>query len=78
MLDALILKTRNTLAAVEAQVKQAQERHEEMVQQKRIVQEINGTDGLTQKLADLLIDRVYVFPDKRIEIRYKIKDIFAV
>lgn len=78
VLDALILKTRNTLAAVEAQVKQAQERHEEMVQQKRIVQEINGTDGLTQKLADLLIDRVYVFPDKRIEIRYKIKDIFAV
>ena len=28
-------------------------------------------------LADLLIDRVYVYPDRRIEINYKVKDIFS-
>ena len=31
---------------------------------------------LTTELAELLIDRVLVYPDKRIEIAYKIQDIF--
>ena len=33
-------------------------------------------DALTTELAEMLIDRVLVYPDKRIEIAYKIQDIF--
>lgn len=76
-IDALILRTKNTYAAISAQVKEEQEQHDEQVQRNQIVQEISAADGLTQALADLLIDRVYVYPDRRIEISYKIKDIFA-
>ena len=37
---------------------------------------IFDADTLTTELAELLIDRVLVYPDKRIEIAYKIQDIF--
>ena len=36
----------------------------------------SDADTLTTELAELLIDRVLVYPDKRIEIAYKIQDIF--
>ncbi len=75
--DALILRTKNICAAVKAQAKKEQEEHDELVQRNQIVQEISAADGLTQTLVDLLIDRVYVYPDKRIEIAYKVKDIFS-
>ena len=38
---------------------------------------IFDADALTTELSELLIDRVLVYPDKRIEIAYKIQDIFA-
>ena len=37
---------------------------------------IFDADTLTTELAELLIDRVLVYPDKRIEVAYKIQDIF--
>ena len=33
-------------------------------------------EGLTPELVSLLIDKVYVFPGKRIEIAYKVQDLF--
>lgn len=76
-IDALILRIKNIYAAVIAQAKKEQAQHEEQVQRDQIVREISAADSLTQRLADLLIDRVYVYPDKRIEISYKVKDIFS-
>ena len=35
-----------------------------------------GWSRLYSSLTSLLIDKVYVFPEKRIEIAYKNKDIF--
>ena len=75
--DALILRTKNIYASVIAQAKKEQAQHEEQVQRNQIVRELSAADGLTQGLADLLIDRVYVYPDRRIEISYKVKDIFS-
>ena len=75
--DALILRTKNIYASVIAQAKKEQAQHEEQVQRNQIVRELSAADGLTQRLADLLIDRVYVYPDRRIEINYKVKDIFS-
>ena len=69
--DELLLKTKNAYAAVLAQAKQKQDGRKEASKV------IFDADTLTTELAELLIDRVLVYPDKRIEIAYKIQDIFA-
>lgn len=76
VLDAALLKIQNAHATLTAQAKQAQEQHDEQVQRQAIIREIANADGLNAALADMLIEKVYVFPDKRIEIAYKIRDIF--
>lgn len=76
VLDAALLKIQNAHATLTAQAKQAQEQHDEQVQRQVIIREIANADGLNAALADMLIEKVYVFPDKRIEIAYKIRDIF--
>ena len=45
-------------------------------QRKSISKELDEATGLTTALADLLIDRVRVYPDNRIEIEYKVQDLF--
>ena len=37
---------------------------------------ITNAEGLTLELVNLLIEKVYVFPDKRIEVAYKVQDLF--
>ena len=71
--DELLLKTKNAYAAVLAQAKQKQDEQARQDSSKAIF----DADTLTTELAELLIDRVLVYPDKRIEIAYKIQDIFA-
>ena len=58
---------------------QAQKQDEQMRQdsRKEATKAILDVDTLTTELAELLIDRVLVYPDKRIEIAYKIQDIFV-
>jgi len=73
--DAKLVQIKNTCAAVTAQAKQAQEQREEQIKQKQIIREISQADGLTASLVDLLIEKVYVFPGKRIEIAYKVSEI---
>ena len=56
-----------------------QEKQDEQARQdsrKEASKAIFDADTLTTELAELLIDRVLVYPDKRIEIAYKIQDIF--
>ena len=73
-LDVQIAQEKNVAAVVEAEVKSAQDEYEESVRQKKIADELNDTDTLTKTLVDLLIKRVYVFPDNRIEIEYNTRD----
>ena len=75
-LDAALIKAKSAHTALTAQAKQAQEEHSEQVQRQAIIQEIASADSLNAAIADMLIEKVLVFPDKRIEIIYKIKDIF--
>lgn len=58
---------------------QAQKQDEQVRQdsRKEAIKAILDVDTLTTELAELLIDRVLVYPDKRIEIAYKIQDIFV-
>ena len=75
--DELLLKTKNAYAAVLAQAKQKQDEQARQDSRKEASKAIFDADALTTELAELLIDRVLVYPDKRIEIAYKIQDIFA-
>ena len=74
--DELLLKTKNAYAAVLAQAKQKQDEQVRQDSRKEASKAIFDADTLTTELAELLIDRVLVYPDKRIEIAYKIRDIF--
>ena len=74
--DELLLKTKNAYAAVLAQAKQKQDEQTRQDSRKEASKAIFDADTLTTELAELLIDRVLVYPDKRIEIAYKIRDIF--
>ena len=74
---ATLLKTKNAYAAVLAQAKQKQDEQARQDSRKEASKAIFDADTLTTELAELLIDRVLVYPDKRIEIAYKIQDIFA-
>lgn len=75
--DADLLRIKNTHAIVSAQAKQAQKEYEESVKRQTIVQDLSGETGLTQPLADALIDKVTVYPDNRVEISYKFADAFS-
>lgn len=74
--DELLLKTKNAYAAVLAQVKQKQEEQARHDNRQEAARAVFHSEGLNTELTDLLIDRVLVYPDNRIEIAYKIKDIF--
>ena len=75
-LDTQLLKTKNAFAALTSQAKQQQEAKEKEAQRKSISKELAEATGLTTALADLLIDRVRIYPDNRIEIEYKVQDLF--
>ncbi len=74
--DELLLKTKNAYATVLAQAKQKQDEQARQDSRKEASKAIFDADTLTTELAELLIDRVLVYPDKHIEIAYKIQDIF--
>ena len=42
-----------------------------------MLQEICEADQLTPSVADRLIDKVYIFQDKRIKIKYAMKDVWS-
>lgn len=74
--DVLIADTKNIISAAAEQAKSAREEYEESLRQKKIADELNAADTLTNSLVDLLIKRVYVFPDNRIEIEYLSRTFF--
>ncbi len=74
--DELLVKTKNAYAAILAQAKQKQEAQARQDNRQEAAHAVFTAEGLTTELADLLIDKVLVYPDKRIEIMYKVKDIF--
>ena len=43
-------------------------------QLKSIASDISGADGLTETFANVLIERISVFPDSQIKIEWKMKD----
>ncbi len=57
-------------SVVADKAKTAQEDYEESIKNAEIAASIDGADSLTKALVDKLVERVYVFPNNRIEIKY--------
>lgn len=74
--DTEILKVKNAYANVTALAKQKRKEQERQSNQQEIPHSIAEADALTSELTDLLIEKVYIFPDNRIEIIYKVHDLF--
>ena len=75
--DELLLKTKNAYAAVLAQAKQKQDEQARQDSRKEAFKAIFDADTLTTELAELLIDRVLVYPISAWRSRTKFK-IFLV
>lgn len=73
---SIFSRTRRTYAAVTAQARLKREEQARQSSRQEIVHSIAEADVLTFELTDLLIEKVYVFPDNRIEIVYKVHDLF--
>ena len=74
--DAAILKAKNAYAASAAQAKKKKEEQNRQSSRTEVAKAITDAEGLTPELVSLLIDKVYIFPGKRIEIAYKVQDLF--
>ena len=69
-----LLEVQNTKAVVMARLEAKQEERQHQRQQMDISRMLTESDGLTSELVDLLIDKIYVYPDKRVDIAFKIRD----
>lgn len=75
-LEVQLTLEKNICSSAAAQAKSAQCEYETVVKRNEIIKELDIADTLTKALDELLIERVYVFPDNRIEIVYKTRSIF--
>ena len=74
--DAPILKAKNAYAAITAQAKKKKEELNRQSSRTEAAKAITDAESLTPELVNLLIEKVYVSPGKRIEIAYKVQDLF--
>ena len=63
-------------AGTKAAAKLKREEQARQSSRQEIAHSVTEANVLTSELTDLLIEKVYVFPDNRIEIVYKVHDLF--
>jgi len=74
VLDAELNRIKQLHSILKAQTTQMKSDEETKKVRHDLAQEITQSSGLTQELADTLIERVYVYPQNQVEIVWKIKD----
>lgn len=75
--DAQLFKLENSHTALKAQIKMEQEQEARYNLRLAAKKEIFNAERINSTLDNLLIDKVLVFHDKRIEICYKVENLFA-
>lgn len=75
-LEVQLADMKHLCSVVADKAKTAQEDYEESIKNAEIAASIDGADSLTKALVDKLVERVYVFPNNRIEIKYATRRIF--
>ena len=76
-LDARLLKLDNAYAALKVQMRMEQEHEAREAVRQAAAKELSTAEQMTRTLDELLVDKVLVFPGKRIEISYKVPDLQA-
>ena len=72
--DGALKQVEQIFKRLEADVKRMQRSAEDNKKIRGIAMDVTGAGKLTRTLAELLVDRVYVYPDNRIEIDWVISD----
>lgn len=74
--DGKLQKVKNAYAVLTAQAKVNKESQGKQSLARQAIQEIRDENILSPSMVDRLIEKVNVFPGNRIEIEYKIQDLF--
>ncbi|MDE7244077.1 MAG: recombinase family protein [Oscillospiraceae bacterium] len=74
VVDVELNRLKQLQSVVAAQTAQMQADEKTKATRIELAQEITKTDGLTAKLVDVLVDRVYIYPGNQVEIVWKMKD----
>lgn len=76
-LDEMLAKTKSTFAAMKAKAEERQTADNRQQQRQRLLATMQAEGTFSNELAEQIIDRIFVYPDRRIEIVYKVSDLFA-
>lgn len=74
LIEQRLLEVQNTKAVVMTRLEAEQQEKERQHQQKDVLQSLIKNKGLTYELVDMLIEKIFIYPDKRVEIVLKIKN----
>lgn len=74
-LDETLARTKSTFAAMKAKVDETQIIQDRHQQRQQLLDDLQTEGTLSNELAERIIDRIIVYPDRRIEIVYKIADL---
>ena len=77
LIEQRLLEVQNTKAVVMTRLEAEQQEKERQHQQKDVLQSLVENKGLTSELVDMLIEKIFIYPDKRVEIVLKIKNDLA-
>lgn len=75
-LDEMLAKTKSTFAAMKVKAEEKQTAENRQQQRRQILADMQAEGTFSNELAEQIIDQIRVHPDKRIEIVYKIADLF--
>ena len=73
----MLAKTKSTFAAKKANAEEKQTAEKRQQQRRQILADMQAEGTFSNELAEQIIDRILIYPDKRIEIVYKVADLFA-
>ncbi len=74
--DGKLQKVKNAYVVLTAQAKENKESQAKQSLAQQAIQEIRDENILSPSIVDRLIEKVNVFPGNRIEIEYKVQDLF--
>lgn len=77
LIEQRLLEVQNTKAVVMTRLEAEQQEKERQHQQKDVLQSLVENKGLTSELVDMLIEKIFIYPNKRVEIVLKIKNDLA-
>lgn len=75
-LDETLVRIKSTFAAVKAKAEEMQGVDDRQQRRQQILNDLQAEGTVSNELAERIIDQIRVHPDKRIEIIYKIADLF--